>query len=79
MYEVWRSSDARASEQAMPESLAVSFGACLDQLAEDPWSATRPAGVARTGTVGLGGRGVALVTIHDDTDPPHVLIERIVY
>jgi hypothetical protein len=63
----------------MPESLAVSFGAHLDELAEDPWAATRPAGVARTGTFGLGGRGVTLVTIQDDTDPPRVVIERIVY
>ena len=81
MYEIRRSSDARASERAMPESLSVAFGAILDELAEDPSSVGRsygPRSPARLTTFGLGGRGLVLFTIHDQA-PRYVLLVQIAY
>lgn len=66
----------------MPESLSVTFGAVLDEIAENPWSVGRSYGPhtpARLTTFGLAGRGIVLFTIHDDEDPRHVLLVQIAY
>lgn len=85
MYEIRRSPAALAAEQEMPESLAVAFGAYLDQLADDPWATGEPwkgpsdRPQLRVGTFGFSGRGIVMYRIDMDLSPPQVLLVRLMY